>query len=29
MEERILEKVIRENRIPEAIIPQIEMEWQA
>lgn len=29
MEERILEKMIRDNRIPEAIIPQIEMEWQA
>ncbi len=27
MEARILEKVLRENRIPEAVIPQIEMEW--
>lgn len=27
LEERILEKVLRDNRIPEAVIPQIEMEW--
>lgn len=27
MEARILDKVLRENRIPEAVIPQIEMEW--
>lgn len=29
MEQRILEKVLQDNRIPEAVIPQIEMEWQA
>jgi DNA repair protein RadC len=28
MEEMVLERVIRDNRIPEAIIPQIEMQWQ-
>lgn len=27
LEERILEKAIRDNRIPEAVIPQLEMEW--
>lgn len=26
LEERILEKVLRDNRIPEAVIPQMEME---
>lgn len=28
MEEHILKRMLRDNRIPEAIIPQIEMEWQ-
>lgn len=28
MEELVLERVLRDNRIPEAIIPQIEMQWQ-
>lgn len=27
VEQQVLEKVLRDNRIPEAVIPQIEMQW--